>query len=75
MFHEEARGLFDFMEMAAFIEQLRKAFWSEKFWLPDNVTWKDIDAAKSVKFVQAGEMYLALPVAVLLIFIRILFER
>lgn len=62
-------------KMTAYFEHLRKTFWSEKFWLPDNATWKDIEAAKSAKFVQAGEMYLALPVAVILIFVRIIFER
>ena len=50
-------------------------FWSEEFWLPPNTTWEGLTAARNPKFVQFGEMYMCLPIAVILIIIRVIFEK
>ena len=54
---------------------LFSSFWSEKYWLLENVTWADIKALRNPKFNQLGGLYFAFPVAILLIFVRIFFER
>jgi len=61
--------------MADLYKGFQDWFWSERFWLPENYTWQDIHNKKNPKFVQAGELYLCLPVAVLLIILRVAFER
>ncbi|XP_048878788.1 ceramide synthase 5 [Brienomyrus brachyistius] len=51
-------------------------FWNERFWLPHNVTWADLaDPAPGVEYPKAGHLLSALPLAVLIFGVRILFER
>ncbi|XP_031568122.1 ceramide synthase 6-like [Actinia tenebrosa] len=61
--------------MAVFYQAFQEWFWSENFWLPANYTWQDIHEKKNPKFIQSGELYLCLPVAVALIILRVCFER
>uniref|UniRef100_A0A4W4EUQ7 Ceramide synthase 5 n=2 Tax=Electrophorus electricus TaxID=8005 RepID=A0A4W4EUQ7_ELEEL len=51
-------------------------FWNEKFWLPHNVTWADFaDPAPGVEYPKAGHLLTALPLALGIFAVRILFER
>ncbi|XP_077582773.1 ceramide synthase 5 isoform X1 [Stigmatopora nigra] len=51
-------------------------FWNERFWLPHNVTWADLtDRAPGVEYPKAGHLLAALPLAVGMFAVRILFER
>uniref|UniRef100_A0A8C6M7W7 Ceramide synthase 5 n=1 Tax=Nothobranchius furzeri TaxID=105023 RepID=A0A8C6M7W7_NOTFU len=51
-------------------------FWNERFWLPHNVTWADLaDPAPGVEYPKAGHLLAALPLAVGIFAVRILFER
>ncbi|XP_073325362.1 ceramide synthase 5 [Pagrus major] len=51
-------------------------FWNERFWLPHNVTWADLaDPAPGVEYPKAGHLLNALPLALGIFAIRILFER
>lgn len=51
-------------------------FWNERFWLPHNVTWADLaDPAPGVEYPKAGHLLSALPLAVGIFAVRILFER
>uniref|UniRef100_A0A3B4XTS6 Uncharacterized protein n=1 Tax=Seriola lalandi dorsalis TaxID=1841481 RepID=A0A3B4XTS6_SERLL len=51
-------------------------FWNERFWLPHNVTWADLaDPAPGVEYPKAGHLFTALPVALGIFAVRILFER
>uniref|UniRef100_A0A667ZYC3 Ceramide synthase 5 n=1 Tax=Myripristis murdjan TaxID=586833 RepID=A0A667ZYC3_9TELE len=51
-------------------------FWNERFWLPHNVTWADLaDPAPGVEYPKAGHLLSALPLALGIFFVRILFER
>ncbi|XP_032241469.2 ceramide synthase 6 isoform X2 [Nematostella vectensis] len=61
--------------MAAFYRSFHDWFWAESFWLPGNTTWAEVHARKNLRVVQAGELYLCLPIAVALIVLRVAFER
>ena len=51
-------------------------FWNERFWLPHNVTWADLaDPAPGVEYPKARHLLSALPLALLVTVVRILFER
>ncbi|XP_043979017.1 ceramide synthase 5 [Gambusia affinis] len=51
-------------------------FWNERFWLPHNVTWADLaDPAPGVEYPKAGHLLAALPLALGIFIVRILFER
>ncbi|XP_069004162.1 ceramide synthase 5 isoform X2 [Embiotoca jacksoni] len=51
-------------------------FWNERFWLPHNVTWADLaDPAPGVEYPKAAHLFAALPLALGIFGVRILFER
>uniref|UniRef100_A0A672JCX2 Ceramide synthase 5-like n=1 Tax=Salarias fasciatus TaxID=181472 RepID=A0A672JCX2_SALFA len=51
-------------------------FWNERFWLPHNVTWADLaDPAPGVEYPKAGHLFTALPLALVIFTVRMLFER
>lgn len=51
-------------------------FWSERFWLPHNVTWADLaDNSPGVDYPKPGHLFTALPLALGIFGVRILFER
>ncbi|XP_036414922.1 ceramide synthase 5 [Colossoma macropomum] len=51
-------------------------FWDERFWLPHNVTWADLeDPAPGVEYPKAGHLLRALPLALGIFAVRIVFER
>jgi len=50
-------------------------FWSEHFWLPENVTWADLRSNKSgVRYPQFYELGYTLLVGVIITLLRILVE-
>lgn len=63
-----------FMTMAA-VEEVSEWFWNADFWLPPNSTYDSLEKAKVLTWGKAGELYLSLPLAILLIILRFLFER
>ncbi|XP_043931528.1 ceramide synthase 6 isoform X2 [Protopterus annectens] len=50
-------------------------FWNERFWLPHNVTWADLKNTEEATFPQAEDLYLALPLALCIFMVRLVFER
>ncbi|XP_006783507.1 ceramide synthase 6-like [Neolamprologus brichardi] len=51
-------------------------FWNERFWLPHNVTWADLEnPAPGVEYPKVGHLFTALPLALGIFVVRILFER
>ncbi|CAI5686826.1 unnamed protein product [Oreochromis niloticus] len=51
-------------------------FWNERFWLPHNVTWADLEnPAPGVEYPKAGHLFTALLLALGIFVVRILFER
>lgn len=50
--------------------------WSERFWLPENVTWADLEQPPpGVKYPRLGHLLFALPLAVGVFLLRLLYER
>ncbi|KAM9321472.1 ceramide synthase 5 isoform 1-T1 [Gastrophryne carolinensis] len=51
-------------------------FWNERFWLPQNVTWADLtDPENGDHYPRAGHLVYALPTALGIFALRLLFER
>lgn len=50
--------------------------WSERFWLPENVTWADLEhPPPGVEYPRLWNMLYAFPLAAVVYFLRLLFER
>uniref|UniRef100_UPI003AAF692E ceramide synthase 5-like isoform X2 n=1 Tax=Centroberyx gerrardi TaxID=166262 RepID=UPI003AAF692E len=50
--------------------------WSESFWLPPNVTWADLEhPPPGVEYPRVGQILYALPLAVCVLVLRLVFER
>ncbi|XP_062315069.1 ceramide synthase 5-like [Osmerus eperlanus] len=50
--------------------------WSESFWLPPNVTWADLEhPPPGEEFPRAGHILTALPLAIGVLAVRVIFER
>jgi ceramide synthetase len=50
-------------------------FWSKSFWLPPDSTWDDIKRNETVFYPDANDMFIPIPLAVLLFVARLLWER
>uniref|UniRef100_A0A667XU82 Ceramide synthase 5 n=1 Tax=Myripristis murdjan TaxID=586833 RepID=A0A667XU82_9TELE len=50
--------------------------WSEWFWLPENVTWADLEhPPPGVEYPRVGHILCALPLALCVLILRLIFER
>ncbi len=51
---------------------LYEAFWNERVWLPPNTTWKDLEnkPGDTVVKPQASDLWMALPLAVIIYGVR-----
>lgn len=56
-------------------QELRAWFWNADFWLPENSTWQGLEQAKELTWAKGAELYLSLPLAIVLIILRLFFER
>ena len=52
---------------------LAAAFWSPSIWLPPNITWADFDERPD--FAQFHDLLVPFPFALILVLLRLLFER
>ena len=50
-------------------------FWSEKLWLPPNMTWDAFKSEENLRIPQPSELFLTIPIAILLFIIRLIYER
>ena len=50
-------------------------FWNERFWLPSNVTWADLRSTDGNVYPQLEDFGAVVPIAVIMIIIRLIFER
>ncbi|XP_017689119.1 PREDICTED: ceramide synthase 4-like [Lepidothrix coronata] len=50
-------------------------FWHHEFWLPPGATWEDLKESADTHYPQPQDLLLCIPGALLLIFVRCLFER
>ncbi|XP_061677709.1 ceramide synthase 2 isoform X2 [Syngnathoides biaculeatus] len=49
--------------------------WWERLWLPVNVSWADLEDRDGRVYAKASQLYIVLPLAFCLLFVRFLFER
>lgn len=49
--------------------------WNERFWLPANVTWLDLQRDNTTFLPQPRDMFMPFPIGILLLLLRFLFER
>lgn len=55
---------------------VKDTFWSERFWLPFNYTWNDLQDDKPENFYpQTYQLYISFPICAILVVLRFLFER
>ncbi|KAJ7412982.1 Ceramide synthase 4 [Pitangus sulphuratus] len=52
-----------------------EGFWHHEFWLPPGATWEDLKESADIHYPQPQDLLLCIPGALLLIFVRCLFER
>ena len=57
------------------MDEVYDTFWSESFWLPPNVTWVDVYSKKDIHVARPRELLLAFPLALVLFFARLIWER
>ncbi|XP_007244140.2 ceramide synthase 2 [Astyanax mexicanus] len=50
-------------------------FWWDRLWLPVNVTWADLQDKEGRVYAHVHHIYIVFPIAVLLLGLRVLFER
>ncbi|KAJ7421233.1 ceramide synthase 4-like protein [Willisornis vidua] len=52
-----------------------EGFWHHGYWLPPGATWEDFKESADIDYPQPQDLLLCIPGALLLIFVRCLFER
>ncbi len=58
------------------LQQFNEWFWSESFWLPPTTTWKDFTSNKhNIRIPQTRDLYIIFPLTLLIVLIRMFFER
>ena len=61
--------------MASVYYEIQEWFWSEDFWLPPNVTWADLERDEGIFLPYARDLWVPLPLAVVMFLLRLLWER
>ena len=67
------RSLVEDREETTGMASLAAAFWSPSIWLPPNITWADFDDRPD--FAQFHDLLVPFPFALVLVLLRLLFER
>lgn len=57
------------------IETVKAALYHEDFWLPGNVTWKDLESTPDHRYPQGSDLLIPLAIAPLLLLLRMVFEK
>lgn len=58
-----------------FYRSFSDIFWSKRFWLPQNTTWADLERTETTYFPHSTDLWIPIPIAILLFAIRLLWER
>ncbi|NWQ84322.1 CERS2 synthase, partial [Columbina picui] len=56
------------------LQTLYSCFWWERLWLPANLTWADLQDRDGRVYAKASDLYVTLPLALLFLVVRHLFE-
>ncbi|XP_078235386.1 ceramide synthase 4 isoform X1 [Pogona vitticeps] len=54
---------------------LTEWLWRAKYWLPPGITWEDMKETEEIRYPQPHHLLLGVPLALLLVAIRLVFER
>ena len=57
------------------VDELYDTFWSEKFWLPPNVTWEQLEGINDIFLPRPRHMWRPFGIAAILFVCRLLWER
>lgn len=57
------------------LSQLREWFWQERLWFPEGLGWADLEDRDGRVYAKAGDLWVALPIALIFLIIRQIFER
>jgi len=57
------------------LETIRSKLYDEAFWLPENVTWKDLESTPDNRYPRGSDLLIPLAIAPLLLLFRILYEK
>ncbi|NWS48118.1 CERS2 synthase, partial [Probosciger aterrimus] len=55
-------------------QTLYNCFWWERLWLPENLTWADLEDRDGRVYAKASDLYITIPLAFLFLVVRHLFE-
>ena len=54
---------------------LQAWFWNDDYWLPENVTWSDLESSEQAMYVKSTDLWYPIPAAFILIGLRYILER
>lgn len=57
------------------LSELSEWFWQERLWFPKGLGWADLEDRDGRVYAKAHDLWVALPIALLFLIIRQLFER
>jgi ceramide synthetase len=57
------------------VRELSNRFWTRHVWLPPNATWADMEKNDVVQHTVPTDLFYPLPMALVMLVIRFLFER
>uniref|UniRef100_A0A8C4DKL4 Ceramide synthase 3b n=1 Tax=Dicentrarchus labrax TaxID=13489 RepID=A0A8C4DKL4_DICLA len=57
------------------LQTVSEWLWWERLWLPENVSWSDLEDSEGRVYAKASQLYAALPCALCMLLVRYLFER
>lgn len=49
-------------------------FWWHRLWLPENLTWADLDDKDGRVYAKASDLYITIPLAFVFLVVRYVFE-
>merc|ERR1719234_2405097 len=61
--------------MSSFIETAKATLYHDAFWLPENVTWSDLESSATKRFPRGTDLLIPLAIAPLLLLLRYVFEK
>lgn len=57
------------------LSELSEWFWQERLWFPKGLGWADLEDREGRVYAKARDLWVALPIALLFLIVRQLFER
>lgn len=57
------------------MSELSEWFWQERLWFPEGLGWADLEDRDGRVYAKARDLWVALPIALLFLIIRQIFER